>query len=413
MQSPTGELWAYGVTRIFHRQGAGQWREEDVAGLRNGVFATHWFEEDGRASFTGGQVLLLHGGDGSASAAASVLPPQVQLRAATLIDPDGTRTAQSLAPDHAIRLPPGDAGIRFEFALPDLSHSGYQQYRGRLVGYETDFSEWSRSHRYTFSRLRPGNYRLEVEAMDATGRVTAIPPYSLRSLPAWHSTTGARLLLALLMLVLIWALTSVIVKWRTRLLDAQKRMLEEQVARRTGELADLNRRLETMAHIDGLTGIPNRRRLDDYLAIVWEQCADRSRPLSLLAIDVDRFKDYNDREGHLAGDELLRQLAPRLAHVLRRSEDLLARYGGEEFLAVLPGADLPIARQQAEAMRSQIEAAGLGVTVSVGVASRVPDSHSSLTELVARADAALYVAKKSGRNRVEVSYTAPAAAASA
>jgi diguanylate cyclase (GGDEF)-like protein len=402
VQSPSGDLWAYGVTRIFHRRGAGPWVEEDVAGIRRGAFSAHHFEEDGRATFVGGQALLLHAGNTPAVAAA---PPQVQLRSVTLIHPDGRHEAQPLAPRNAVRLPPGDSGIRFEFALPDLAHAGAQRYRGRLIGYEKEFSDWSRSHRYTFSRLRAGNYRLELQAMDATGRITSIGPYAVRSEPRWHATYGARLLLALVMLLLVWALTSVIVKWRLRVIDAQKRMLEETVARRTAELADLNRRLEMMAHIDGLTGIPNRRRLDEYLAVVWQQCAERQRPLSLLAIDVDRFKDYNDREGHLAGDELLRQLVHRLAHCLRRAEDLLARYGGEEFLAVLPGADLPIARQLAEAMRKEIEASGLGATVSIGVASRVPDPSASLTELVARADAALYVAKKAGRNRVEVSYT--------
>jgi len=161
-----------------------------------------------------------------------------------------------------------------------------------------------------------------------------------------------------------------------------------------------------MAHIDVLTGIPNRRRLDEYLGVVWEQCGDRGRPLSLLAIDVDRFKDFNDKQGHLAGDELLKQLALVLGHCLRRSEDLLARYGGEEFLAVLPGADLAVATTLAEKMRVEMEHSGLGATISIGVASRVPDASASLTELVARADAALYVAKKSGRNRVEVAYAA-------
>jgi diguanylate cyclase (GGDEF)-like protein len=409
VQAPDGVLWAYGVTRILHRRGTGPWVEENVASFRRGAFSSHHFEESGRATFIGGQALLMHAGNGhsATAAAAAAASPQLQLRAVTLIHPDGRMEPQPLASTRAVRLPPGDSGIRFEFALPDFSRPGAQRYRGRLVGYEKEFSEWARSHRYTYSRLRPGTYRLEVEAMDAAGNVTRLAPYAVRSEPRWHATTGARLLLALVMLLLIWALTSVIVKWRMRVIDAQKRMLEDTVARRTSELADLNRRLEMMAHIDGLTGIPNRRRLDEYLAVVWQQCAERQRPLSLLAIDVDRFKEYNDREGHLAGDELLRQLVQRLAHVLRRAEDLLARYGGEEFLAVLPGADLPIARQLAEAMRQQIEQSGLGATVSIGVASRVPDPSASLTELVARADAALYVAKKAGRNRVEVSYTAP------
>jgi diguanylate cyclase (GGDEF)-like protein len=326
----------------------------------------------------------------------------VQLRAVTLIREDGRQQRLPLAPKKAVRLPPGDSGIRFEFALPELGRGGAQQYRGRLVGYEEQFSDWSRSHRYTFSRLRPGNYRLEIEAMDSSGRVSVLGNYPIRSEPIWYATYGARLLGVLVLVVVLFMLVQAFVRQRTFRLAQQKRTLEDTVARRTGELADANRRLEMMANIDGLTGIPNRRRLDEYLAAVWEQCGERQRPLSLLAIDVDRFKDYNDREGHLAGDQLLRAIVERLAHCLRRAEDLLARYGGEEFLVVLPGADLPIAAQLADVMRREVEKSGLGATVSIGVASRVPDESASLTELVARADAALYVAKKGGRNRIEI-----------
>jgi diguanylate cyclase (GGDEF)-like protein len=232
--------------------------------------------------------------------------------------------------------------------------------------------------------------------------VSALGGYAVRSEPRWHTTYGARLLGALVLALVLGMLTQAYVRQRTHSIAQQKRKLEDTVARRTGELADANRRLEMMANIDGLTGIPNRRRLDEYLAAVWQQCGDRGRPLSLLAIDVDRFKDFNDREGHLAGDQLLRQIVERLAHCLRRAEDLLARYGGEEFLVVLPGADLPIAAQLAEVMRKEVEKSGLGATVSIGVASRVPDDSAVLTELVARADAALYVAKKGGRNRIEI-----------
>jgi diguanylate cyclase (GGDEF)-like protein len=399
VQSPTGDLWAYGVTRIFHRGRDERWREEHVSGFRRGAIAGHRFEPDGRALFVAGQALLMYD-DGAQPRAAPA--PQVQLRAVTLINTDGTQKPLPLVPGKAVRLPPGDSGIRFEFALPELGRADTQRYRGRLLGYEKEFSDWSRSHRYTFSRLRAGNYRLEIEAMDAQGRVSKLPIYAIRSEPRWHTTVGARLLGVLVLVLVLGMLTQAYVRQRTFRLAQQKNHLEDQVARRTSELADANRRLEMMANIDGLTGIPNRRRLDEYLGAVWLQCGERGRPLSLLAIDVDRFKEFNDREGHLAGDQLLRQIVERLAHCLRRAEDLLARYGGEEFLVVLPGADLPIAAQLAEVMRKEVEKSGLGATVSIGVASRVPDESASLTELVARADAALYVAKKGGRNRIEI-----------
>jgi two-component system chemotaxis family response regulator WspR len=146
--------------------------------------------------------------------------------------------------------------------------------------------------------------------------------------------------------------------------------------------------------------VANRRRLDDYLGVVWEQCRERGRPLSVLAIDVDHFKQFNDSRGHLAGDELLKQLVQRLNACLRRSEDLLARYGGEEFLVVLPGAERAVAQALAESMREALASSGLGVTISVGVASRIPAPDEPVTSVVEKADAALYQAKSAGRNCV-------------
>ena len=157
-----------------------------------------------------------------------------------------------------------------------------------------------------------------------------------------------------------------------------------------------------MAHVDGLTGVPNRRRLDEYLAVVWANCAEQKKPLSLLAIDVDHFKNYNDLHGHVAGDELLKGLVRECLVCLRRTEDLLARYGGEEFVVVLPGADLVVAQSLAQAMRMRVEGSALDVTISIGVSSSLPSGDTQLGELFARADEALYNAKRGGRNRVSV-----------
>nr|WP_282452656.1 diguanylate cyclase [Lysobacter sp. CAU 1642] len=157
-----------------------------------------------------------------------------------------------------------------------------------------------------------------------------------------------------------------------------------------------------MADLDGLTGIANRRRLDEYLPIAWERCVQRGRSLALLLVDIDHFKHYNDTQGHLAGDELIRRMADLLRTGMRRSEDLVARYGGEEFLVVMPGATMEVALELAESLRAGVEAELGGTTISIGVASTRPGG--ALTEhadLVALADAALYRAKEAGRNRVE------------
>lgn len=178
---------------------------------------------------------------------------------------------------------------------------------------------------------------------------------------------------------------------------------------RTEQLAH-SELLRTMAYVDGLTGIANRRRFDEVLQLEWRRCERGKQPLSLLMIDIDYFKAYNDLYGHQKGDECLQAVANVLSHELGRSHDLAARYGGEEFVCLLPECNLEgackVAQRQARAVQMlELEhrastVAGL-VTVSVGVAALVPDQNSSAQMLLARADAHLYRAKQAGRNRVD------------
>jgi len=398
-ETGNSEQWAFGTTRLFHRPAGMAWREEDIRSLRRGAIGQAHFDVSGRAMFLVGESVLLRG-DANHERAASA--PRVQLRQVTRLLPDGQREALPLSPTSPVRMGTRDFGIEFQFALPELEREGSARYQGRLLGYETEYSEWSKSHGYTYSRLSPGKYQLQVRAMDTQGRITSITPYRLVIEPRWYATLWAKLAAVLLLAIALWLLTLRIIWARTRRIADEKLKLKSTVESRTRELADANRRLEMMANVDGLTGIANRRRLDEYLAVVWEQCRERSRPLSVLAIDVDHFKQYNDRYGHPAGDELLKQLVLRLANCLRRAEDLLARYGGEEFMVVLPGTDIIVAHGIAEAMRQTLEASDVGITISVGVASCIPGAGEVVTKVVEQADAALYGAKGAGRNRVEI-----------
>jgi len=170
------------------------------------------------------------------------------------------------------------------------------------------------------------------------------------------------------------------------------------------------RTIENLSNIDQLTQIPNRRSLDQQLLSEWGRSIREQIPLSLLMIDVDMFKLYNDTYGHLQGDVVLKTVAGTIVNTLQRAGDFTARYGGEEFCILLPGAEtegaVKVAEQVREAVQSQVMLCEVGtssrVTISVGVHSIIPSMTDTIPDLVDKADHALYTAKEAGRNCVRV-----------
>ncbi|MBL8472643.1 MAG: diguanylate cyclase [Rhodocyclaceae bacterium] len=166
--------------------------------------------------------------------------------------------------------------------------------------------------------------------------------------------------------------------------------------------------LEQLANLDGLTGIANRRRFNEMLEAEWKRAGRADTPLTLLMMDVDHFKLYNDHYGHGAGDDCLREIADALAAALPRTGDVAARYGGEEFAAILPGCSREGAAAVAERIQSLVaakviphakSATASNVTVSIGTCTLEPGDPRSHTEVLEAADQALYRAKQEGRNR--------------
>ena len=175
------------------------------------------------------------------------------------------------------------------------------------------------------------------------------------------------------------------------------------------QIVHQRRLLEQLAALDGLTGIPNRRRFDESYALEWRRCQRAGQPLSLVVADVDHFKAYNDTLGHAAGDRVLQEVAAVLRQCARRPGDLAARYGGEEFVLLLPETGAQEAQMLAEELRAKLEARGLthpaspvgaSVTLSIGGASTTPMQAEADPAFFPLADAALYQAKASGRNCV-------------
>lgn len=167
--------------------------------------------------------------------------------------------------------------------------------------------------------------------------------------------------------------------------------------------------LEGISYLDGLTGIANRRSFNDYLDSTWSFAEREPSPISMIMMDIDHFKQFNDNYGHQAGDVCLVQIAQALSETIVRKSDFVARFGGEEFVCILPNTSIDNAAVIAEKLRLSIIALQIPhafssaeniITISLGVAAIIPERNSSCETLIKAADDALYRSKKSGRNKV-------------
>ena len=190
-------------------------------------------------------------------------------------------------------------------------------------------------------------------------------------------------------------------------------LLAMAIERGRRRLEQRDAQLQRLVREDPLTGVANRRRFTEDLSTECQRAVRDRSPVSLIMIDIDHFKEYNDRWGHPRGDECLRQIAAAIDSQIHRPGDLLARYGGEEFVVLLPATGPAGALARAESIRRAVEAMGLKhpqggvVTISLGVATAGPRDTAPVNQeaLLAAADRALYRAKNAGRNRVEPAET--------
>jgi diguanylate cyclase (GGDEF)-like protein len=182
-------------------------------------------------------------------------------------------------------------------------------------------------------------------------------------------------------------------------------------AKKSNSLKKLNKKLELLSNQDGLTGISNRRRLNYVIDKEWNRARRKKVPISLMILDIDNFKEYNDNYGHLKGDEAIRKVSDIINKKVKRSSDFLARYGGDEFIVLLPSTGIEEAVEFADIIREAINSARIPheyskvshfVSVTIGVAALIPGELNSENDLVLRADRALYQAKHNGRNNVGI-----------
>jgi diguanylate cyclase (GGDEF)-like protein len=180
------------------------------------------------------------------------------------------------------------------------------------------------------------------------------------------------------------------------------------------ELMRQAQQLSILSHQDPLTGLANRRYLDEVLEIEWNRAMRHQTPITIMMIDIDYFKLYNDSLGHLQGDQCLKRISILLSSISSRSDDLAARYGGEEFLLLFAMTNQDQALIQAQRLMELVRNIGIihprsnvskHVTVSVGVATTIPHLNDNLSEFIAQADRALYIAKSNGRNQYHLTTT--------
>lgn len=211
--------------------------------------------------------------------------------------------------------------------------------------------------------------------------------------------------------ILFWSILIVMASYLSFIIESSARtdyIKNRLLALEAERLQYLGRRLQQLSTTDSLTGIANRRYVEDQLGDEWLRCTRSGTPLAAVMFDVDYFKKYNDHYGHQQGDVCLKAIAEKMAEYCRRPGDVCARYGGEEFLMLLPETSAKQANDIATevctaiaAMKLEHTKSPLGIaTVSIGVAAMVPESGKNYEQLIRQADIALYEAKANGRNQV-------------
>lgn len=186
--------------------------------------------------------------------------------------------------------------------------------------------------------------------------------------------------------------------------EQKQKIVEQRIA-----LEEANLKLENLSYMDGLTQIPNRRKFNEHLENEWNSAMRQGDSITIILIDIDFFKNYNDYYGHAEGDECLKQVAQALASAVGRPRDMVARYGGEEFIAILPHTTSTDAGTVVNKMRQLIERLEIKhkqstisdyITISGGTATVIPSIGMSMEHLIVKADQALYKAKEKGRNQI-------------
>lgn len=386
-----GELWAFDF-RTLYRRLAGEWSVYDLAGLGLGAFTTFEVLPHGDVWIGGASVMLRVDPKHLPKAPKGV---RLDLSGVSVQKSSGTENLSLLGTLAIANL---TGPVTFQFGLTDFEQAGSAEFQYRLGGGSSPWSRWSPRADVVYNSLTPGPYELQMRARTSTGQIVSAGTVNFEVIPKWHERNAIRAAAVVGLLLALIGLLQLRNRRRLAQLSIRNRELDEVVKARTAELEEANAKLKTQATRDGLTGLANRRLFDTRLASAMAGARVSGEPLSLLMIDVDHFKQFNDTRGHQAGDALLQKLAVALGQSVR-GDTVVARYGGEEFAVIAERCDRAAADKLSSRMVIDIEKALKIATISVGVASFDENRDQRPEDLIQRADQALYQAKHNGRNR--------------
>ncbi len=328
--------------------------------------------------------------------------PTVHVTGVTVMSNEIDPVGQSFDGD-TIALSYQDKSVSFEFVALDYAAPRGNRYRYKLDGFDADWIDNGTRGFTTYTNLPAGNYTFRVDGSNNDG-VWSDNPATLTV--TVDRSPFARWWAFLLYAAVLALAALVVIRLRDRRVLAER---VEQLSDQRTRLQSDNRLLGKMSVTDPLTGAYNRRYFDWRLQDSWKRGKNGGWTISVLMVDIDRFKEFNDRYGHPEGDAALKQVAATIMHRVARSNDVVARYGGEEFAVLLHEADEDGARRVAADICELVEEVRIPhdgsdvssvVTVSVGVCTVSPDGGGSAPSLLAGSDRALYRAKQAGRNRV-------------
>ncbi len=329
----------------------------------------------------------------------NTLPPSVVIESATV-------ERESVDISNGLTLEPWQKNLEINFTGISLIKSEQIKFKYKLEGHDADWIDAGTRRTAYYSYLPHGKYRFLVKAANSDG--------------IWNEE-GASLNLNLnpflyqtklfILLCVLTAAIALLIVWKISVyqLEVRERKLAKLVTAKTAELEKANEELQHLANSDGLTEVGNRRLFEDFLASEWNRATRFKTEISLMLIDIDHFKLFNDTYGHQAGDDCLKKVAEALRKTIHRPTDLVARFGGEEFAIILGGTDSEGAINLAEQAMENVRNLQIAhcksetheyLTISIGVATTFVKVGMPESELIKAADEALYRAKESGRNQI-------------